>query len=41
MKKQYETPTIDVILFEEKRSVITLSSEESGDDNYVGGDWES
>lgn len=41
MKKQYETPTIDTILFEEKRNVITLSLEDAGDDNYTGGDWES
>lgn len=30
MKKQYEEPTMETILFEEKRNVFTIQSAESG-----------
>lgn len=41
MKKQYEEPTIETILFNEQRNVFTLRSEEAGDDNFVDGEWSS
>lgn len=41
MRNQYEEPTLETIIFEEKRNVFTLQSEEAGDDNFVDGDWSS
>ena len=38
MKKQYEEPTMETILFEEKRNVFTIQSAESGGGpDYEGG----